>query len=239
MAKISSYPKDLAILNNDAWIGTDSSNRSTKQFTAQAVANYLNINAKILIGAQMWYKFVTTTPTIGTLTGPANNDLFSSITSIVLSAEDLAKQQVKEFMDYLVGTEILINQQNAISTFGHYKLDSFTPNADGTFYTAVLTLKGSNGFIDQLSPNNIYSITSFNRDGDANETFTQKTSATSWSVTHTLNKKPAVSVVIGTEVAGGSPTTDDIEVYPEIEYTSNSALTIRFAAAQCGYAYLN
>jgi len=239
MAKISSYPKDLAILNNDAWIGTDSSNRSTKQFTAQAVANYLNINAKILIGGQMWYKFVTTTPTIGTLTGPANNDLFSSITSIVLSAEDLAKQQVKEFMDYLVGTEILINQQNAISTFGHYKLDSFTPNADGTFYTAVLTLKGSNGFIDQLSPNNIYSITSFNRDGDANETFTQKTSATSWSVTHTLNKKPAVSVVIGTEVAGGSPITDDIEVYPEIEYTSNSALTIRFAAAQCGYAYLN
>lgn len=239
MAKISSYPKDLAILNNDAWIGTDSSNRSTKQFTAQAVANYLNINAKILIGAQMWYKFVTTTPAIGTLTGPANNDLFSSITSIVLSAEDLAKQQVKEFMDYLVGTEILINQQNAISTFGHYKLDSFTPNADGTFYTAVLTLKGSNGFIDQLSPNNIYSITSFNRDGDANETFTQKTSATSWSVTHTLNKKPAVSVVIGTEVVGGNPNTDDIEVYPEIEYTSNSALTIRFAAAQCGYAYLN
>ena len=239
MAKISSYPKDLAILNNDAWIGTDSSNRSTKQFTAQAVANYLNINAKILIGAQMWYKFVTTTPAIGTLTGPANNDLFSSITSIVLSAEDLAKQQVKEFMDYLVGTEILINQQNAISTFGHYKLDSFTPNADGTFYTAVLTLKGSNGFIDQLSPNNIYSITSFNRDGDANETFTQKTSATSWSVTHTLNKKPAVSVVIGTEVVGGSPTTDDIEVYPEIEYTSNSALTIRFAENQCGYAYLN
>ncbi len=239
MAKISSYPKDLAILNNDAWIGTDSSNRSTKQFTAQAVANYLNINAKILIGGQMWYKFVTTTPTIGTLTGPANNDLFSSITSIVLSAEDLAKQQVKEFMDYLVGTEILINQQNDISVFGHYKLNSFTPNADGTLYTASLTLKGSNGFIDQLSPNNIYSITSFNRDGDANETFTQKTPANPWSVTHTLNKKPAVSVVIGTEVVGGSPTTDDIEVYPEIEYTSNSALTIRFAAAQGGYAYLN
>ena len=174
MAKISSYPKDLAILNNDAWIGTDSSNRSTKQFTAQAVANYLNINAKILIGGQMWYKFVTTTAVTGTLTGPADKDLFSSITSI-----------------------------------------------------------------DQLSPNNIYSITSFNRDGDANETFTQATPSSSWSVTHTLNKNPAVSVVIGTEVAGGNPTTDDIEVYPQITYTSNSALTIDFAANQVGYAYLN
>ena len=233
MAKISSYPKDLAILNNDAWIGTDSSNRSTKQFTAQAVANYLNINAKILIGGQMWYKFVTTAAGIGTLTGPADKDLFSSITSIVLSAEDLAKQPVNDFMDYLVGTEILINQQNSINTFGHYKLDSFTPNADGTLYTASLTLKGSNGFIDQLSPNNIYSITSFNRDGDANETWSQKSDSLEWEVTHTLNKKPAVSVVLG------YPTTDDIEVYPEIEYTSNSALKIRFAEVQKGYAYLN
>lgn len=239
MAKISSYPKDLAILNNDAWIGTDSSNRSTKQFTAQAVANYLNINAKILIGGQMWYKFVTTAAVTGTLTGPADKDLFSSITSILLSVDDLAKQPVNDFMDYLVGTEILINQQNKINTFGHYKLDSFTPDADGAFYTAALTLKGSNGFIDQLSPNNIYSITSFNRDGDANETFTQATPSSSWSVTHTLNKKPAVSVVIGVEVAGGNPTTDDIEVYPQITYTSNSALTIDFAANQVGYAYLN
>ena len=209
MAKISSYPKDLAILNNDAWIGTDSSNRSTKQFTAQAVANYLNINAKILIGGQMWYKFVTTTAVTGTLTGPADKDLFSSITSIVLSVDDLAKQPVNDFMDYLVGTEILINQQNSISTFGHYKLDSFTPDADALFYTAALTLKGSNGFIDQLSPNNIYSITSFNRDGDANETWSQTSDSLEW------------------------------EVYPEIEYTSNSALKIRFAEVQKGYAYLN
>ena len=59
MAKISSYPKDLAILNNDAWIGTDSSNRSTKQFTAQAVANYLNINAKILIGTCITFVLAT------------------------------------------------------------------------------------------------------------------------------------------------------------------------------------
>jgi len=233
MAKISSYPKDLAILNNDAWIGTDSSNRSTKQFTAQAVANYLNINAKILIGGQMWYKFVTTTAVTGTLTGPADKDLFSSITSILLSVDDLAKQPVNDFMDYLVGTEILINQQNAISTFGHYKLDSFTPDADALFYTAALTLKGSNGFIDQLSPNNIYSITSFNRDGDANETWSQTSDSLEWEVTHTLNKKPAVSVVLG------YPTTDDIEVYPEIEYMSNSALKIRFAEVQKGYAYLN
>ena len=70
MPKISSYPKDIDILDADAWIGTDSSNRSTKQFTAQAVADYLNINGKVLIGGQMVYKFITTSPvTTGTIGG--------------------------------------------------------------------------------------------------------------------------------------------------------------------------
>jgi hypothetical protein len=40
MAKINSYPFDSTIQDADAWIGTDSTNRSTKQYTAEAVAAY-------------------------------------------------------------------------------------------------------------------------------------------------------------------------------------------------------
>ena len=40
MARISSYPYDTTVTDNDAWIGTEASNRQTKQFTASAVANY-------------------------------------------------------------------------------------------------------------------------------------------------------------------------------------------------------
>ena len=47
MARISSYPFDTNITGDDAWIGTDAANGSTKQFTASAVATYLNINAKV------------------------------------------------------------------------------------------------------------------------------------------------------------------------------------------------
>ena len=242
MPKIGSYPKDIDILDADAWIGTDSSNRSTKQFTAKAVADYLNINGKVLIGGQMVYKFITTSPvTKGTIGGVSEATLFADITSLNVYVTDLTGQTVDEFLDYLVGTGILINQQNEIDTFGHYTLGSFTADPGGdNFYTAALTFKGSNGYISAIAPNNIYSIISFvPRGGDSTETFTQATPASQWSVTHTINKKPAVSVVIGTEVIGGDPTTDNIEVYPQITYTSDSVVTIDFAENQCGYAYLN
>ena len=49
MAQISSYPYDAVVQDQDAWIGTDSTTRATKQFTASAVATYLNVKGKISI----------------------------------------------------------------------------------------------------------------------------------------------------------------------------------------------
>jgi hypothetical protein len=41
MARISSYPIDKTIQDKDSWIGTDSSNRVTRNFTAEDIANYV------------------------------------------------------------------------------------------------------------------------------------------------------------------------------------------------------
>ena len=60
MARISSYPFDTTVTDNDAWIGSDAGNKQTKQFTASAVATYLNINAKVNIGGQMSFKWSDT-----------------------------------------------------------------------------------------------------------------------------------------------------------------------------------
>ncbi len=38
MPRISSYQRDIDIQDNDAWIGTESSNRLTRNFTAESVA---------------------------------------------------------------------------------------------------------------------------------------------------------------------------------------------------------
>ncbi len=41
MARISSYPIDSTIQDKDSWIGTESSNRLTRNFTAEDFANYV------------------------------------------------------------------------------------------------------------------------------------------------------------------------------------------------------
>ena len=60
MARISSYPFDTNITGDDAWIGTDSGNKTTKQFTASAVARFINLTGKIAIGGQMNFKWSNT-----------------------------------------------------------------------------------------------------------------------------------------------------------------------------------
>jgi hypothetical protein len=51
MARISSYPRDLDVVDNDSWIGTSVPGLQTRNFTAAAVAKYLNIKGKISISA--------------------------------------------------------------------------------------------------------------------------------------------------------------------------------------------
>lgn len=62
--------------------------------------------------------------------------------------------------------------------------------------------------------------------------FTQSTPATTWTITHNLGHRPAVSVTI--DYNGGRQT-----VLPNsIEYTNSTTLTIKFTDAQSGSARL-
>ena len=86
MARINSYPRDLEVQDQDAWIGTESSNRQTKNFTAASVAKYLNIKGKISISAQMVFQFTDTTPPpAGKFSGPTNGSPIANITTMELS----------------------------------------------------------------------------------------------------------------------------------------------------------
>jgi len=63
MARISSYPKDSTIQDKDAWIGTESTNRVTRNFTAEDVANYVITSTSAVTGSG-------TLNTIPIFTGP-------------------------------------------------------------------------------------------------------------------------------------------------------------------------
>ena len=227
MARISSYPYDITVQDTDAWVGSDSVNRSTKQYTAKAVAEYLNIKGKISISAQMVFKYVAVNPKAGDFSGPADGSAMTGITTMQLSTADVSGQDVVAFMNYLVGNNILISEQNNISTFGHFLIDSYTVSTAG-FYTLNLTNIGGNGNLTDLL---YYDFAVFQLSSQQAPTFvfTQGVPATVWNISHNLGKFPSVSVT----------NNNNIVTNGEITYIDNNNLTCTFSAGFAGTAYLN
>ena len=226
MAIISSYPQDINVQDTDAWIGTDSVNRQTKQFSALAVAKYLNIKGKISISAQMVFKFEVNGAAAGDFTGPANGTAFTAVTTMQLSVTDVSAQNVVAFMTYLVGNNILISKQNAISTFGHYKIDSYTANGD--FYTLNLTNLAGNGVLEDKAVYD-FAVFTLSSQGAPTFEFDQGAAATTWDITHNLGKFPSITVI----------DTGNTVVTGEYNYVNNNRVILTFSAAFAGKAYLN
>ena len=226
MARISAYPFDNNVTDNDALLATEASNGQTKQFTAAAVARYLNIKGKISISAQMVFRFKVVNAVSGDFTGQIDGATFASITTLELSTRDVSGQNVVKFMEYLVGNNILISKQNEISTFGHYTLDSYT--AKGDFHTLILTnLKGEGALEDEA----VYDFAVFTlaTQGTPTFEFDQGVPATTWDITHNLAKFPSITVI----------DTGNTVVTGEYNYVTNNRVILTFSAAFAGKAYLN
>ena len=228
MARISSYPRDLQVNDGDAWIGTEQSNRLTRNFTAAAVAEYLNIKGKISISGQMVFKFADAPTLDGEFTRPADGDLMTSFTTVNISGIDSSGQEVAPFMNYLVGNNILINEQNKISQFGHYKITSYTLQGDGT-YDLALTNIGGNGTVVLDKHYDFAAFTISSGLEDKTFVFTQGVPATTWTIQHNLNKFPSVSVV----------DTANTSVITQVDYIDENNLTLTNTAPFAGKAYLN
>jgi hypothetical protein len=74
-----------------------------------------------------------------------------------------------------------------------------------------------------------YYVISFAGAGDKHYVHPQDQARTTWSVQHNLGKYPSVSVVLSTGQKG----------YGDVNYTSKNSLTITFAGAESGKAYMN
>ena len=227
MARISSYPRDLDVVDNDSWIGTSVPGLQTRNFTAAAVAKYLNIKGKISISAQMVFKFTETIPPAnGQFSGPVDASALTAITTMQISGADASGQNTIQFMEYLVGNDILISEQNDISKFGHFNITSYTVN--GNVYTLVLANVGGNGNLDL---NKFYDFAVFTLSSQHAPTFeyAQVAPATVWNIQHNLNNFPSITVIdnAGTVVAG------------QYTYIDNNNVTLTFSAGFAGKAYLN
>jgi len=228
MARISTYAYDTNVDDKDAWIGTESSNRLTKQFTAEAVAKYLNIKGKISVSGQMVFKFAYAPTSTGEFSGPNDGDALNSFTTLSISGIDSSGQQTASFVNYLVGNNILISEQNRIDQFGHYKIDSYTLTSPNV-YDLVLTNIGGNGnaVIDKHYDFAAFTISSGLE--DKTFVFTQGVPSTTWTIQHNLNKFPSVSVV----------DTANTSVITQVDYIDENNLTLTNTAPFAGKAFLN
>ena len=234
MARISSYPFDKNVTDNDAWIGTDASNRQTKQFTASAVASYLNIKAKVSVGGQMSFKWSDTqnggTGTISKTGGGGSGDNFNTLTSIRLAVKELNGQDVVKFIEYIINKPILIGQGDQISQFGHYTLDTYIVDpANADYYIATLTFIGGNGVVAEQDT--LYTIIHFNISGGAGSTVRQDfgTSA-QWVINNTTGKAtPSVTLVNAQERI----------IHGNVDYTNATTITVDFDTAITGSSFLN
>ena len=228
MARISSYVFDANVTDNDAWIGTEASNRQTKQFTAAAVAKYLNIKGKISISAQMIFKLVDlAAPTAGDFTGPADGSLISSATTMDLSITDVSGANTVAFLTYLVGNNILISEQNDINNFGHFTIDSYVQKTPGVYTLTLTSLTGNGNFdVDKFYDFALFTLTS---QGVPTFIFTQGVPATTWNIQHNLGKFPSVSVI----------NNNNIVINGEVTYIDNNNVQLNFSAGFTGKAYLN
>ena len=235
MARISSFPIDNNIQDKDAWIGTEATNRVTRQFTAQGVADYLNINSKISISAQMVFKFVEAGASGGDITDPLNAAgattlNFAEIATIRMSVTSNSGMTVTEFMTYIDGSQILINQQRKIDEFGHYTIKDYVLDAGADPLFATLTLEHIGG-TGLLVKDKTYDVASFYKSNQGVPTFIypQVVPAKIWNITHNLGKFPSITVI----------DTGNTVVQGEYTYINNNSVALKFSAPFGGKAYLN
>ena len=146
----NSYPKGLPIEDQDLFVGTKAYNNRTVNYTAQGVADYLNINSKVAIGGQMSFQFtiVPNIPkTIAFEGGFGNNTAFSAINKLIVSAIDASTANITIFLNYLNNSQVLLSQQNQPNFFGHYKITGYAQIGPSAFYELDLEFIGGNGTI--------------------------------------------------------------------------------------------
>lgn len=158
MTKISVYNIDEYVTADDKWIGTDvNTYNKTKNFTPRKLSNYFNNNQVINTGVDLLYKYFTITPPETRPTGTLSFETeigqtvnFSAISTFLLSKTTLKGNDVVEFLNFLVGTKVLLYKAKNINLFGNYKIvsvEEYLPEPN--FLVVNVDFIEGNGFIEE------------------------------------------------------------------------------------------
>ena len=159
MSKISSYQNKGVVAGADQWIGTDSANSQTKNFTPEALSSFLNTENKNEAQTLRYYYNdwkVAETRTSGSISFATPSSgvsvAFSSINSFIISDYQKGRlQNMGSFYEVpLIGADVLITNASDISQWAIYKWDTAIVNVDDAeFYDVGLTfLSGSGNLVE-------------------------------------------------------------------------------------------
>jgi hypothetical protein len=245
MARISTYANASPVVASDKWIGTDSTFLdATKNFTAQSVADFLNLTANIQLDVPRFYYQIIdpnvpgqTARNSGSITfNPQQAAVFpfSSVTGFRISKSQIGHPNVDISSWYtapLVGSTVIISKCSDISKWGIFSwVASAQVGGEPNFYDISLTHTASNGSFEH---NEDYFISLLdygtNVPGDKNAVVTLTPSNDVFVVNHNLNKLPSVSVINGS----------DEEVECQVDYDNLNQCTLTFNNQFTGRAIFN
>jgi hypothetical protein len=239
MARLSTYGVDAKPELGDKVIGTDTSagaNLLTKNYSLQEIVDLFNHGNSLAVADQVVFLFqddISKGRKPGTLSFAAGGGVgtaFSSITSILLSKTAGGNKNIIQYLQLFLNKGIILAQSGNINNFGQYVVTSIVDYpADDNFYQVSLAVASSNGIL-AVNGNYIFSeFTNPDSKADKNFVFSQAGAAATWNVQHNLQKFPSCTMVLSTGQQG----------YGDVTFIDENNLTITFAGATSGKAYIN
>ena len=239
MTKIKVYPIDTKIDGSDKWVGSDVNNSNrTKNFTVSSLSDYFNATRSIELSNTLSFKYDTVEVGDQRSSGSFSFESeigaivpLSSITDLVFSKNTSNGKTIIELMSFFKDNIIAIAKSDEPNIFGIYELTSYTQRLyEPNFYDVSLSYLYGNGNIEQ---DEFYFVSLLQlKDlsvSDKSYTHVQSVASITWNVEHNLGKFPVATVALSTGQQG----------YADVTYIDENNLTITFASAESGKAYLN
>jgi hypothetical protein len=231
MARINSFPLDTNVSKDDKLLGTDEGG-ATKNFSISSIGEHFAQSSAITIAGQLISKFGMAVSQVGDggmyVNGGEVEPALSAITSFTISKKTADGDSRNAMLLHIVSSKFLMVEAGNQSIKGEFSVTSFYDNEDNSdFLDVLVTATNTSGSMSN-SKHYVIGIIGAS-DGDKKYEHEQSSAASTWTIDHNLNKKPAVSVV---------DSLDNV-IICEVEYTSLNRVVLRFDTSYSGKAYFN
>jgi hypothetical protein len=232
MARVNTYNADTDISGNDKVLGSDISG-ATKNYPLKKIGEYFANKSVITSEGQLSFRHI-----VG-LSDRLKGDFWIGDSNSVVQLADvsrftISKHMLEDSLDVshmlstIIASRFVIVEVGNPNVRGEYFVTSSYDYEDDTNFIVVdVTAVNTNGSLTDEAYY-VFSNTT-TTSGDKKYTHVQSSAAATWTITHNLDKQPAVSVV---------DSTDNI-IICEVEYTSLNQVELRFSDPYSGKAYFN